>query len=175
MRYRINLIGEKKRGFFDSLLYFFMNYLRYILVITQLVVIGVLFFRFRVDQNIIDLKDSIDQKKQIVAVVAPLLGEAEKVDYQVKEVKTVLQAQSTFASMTNYLLSQFPASITLTAFSIEADKVSLTGSATNPKDIQLFYTKLKKDANFAKVELSNLKRDRTGYAFILELSGYKGK
>ncbi|QQR63494.1 hypothetical protein IPH70_03205 [Candidatus Roizmanbacteria bacterium] len=82
MTYKINLLSKQEMSLIDKTLYFFLNYLRYILVFTQIIVIGVLFYRFRIDQNIIDLKDSLDQKKEIVQAVKPLLDEAEKVNNQ---------------------------------------------------------------------------------------------
>ncbi len=173
MRYNINLLGEKKRGFFEGLFYFFLNYLRYILVITQLVVIGVLMYRFMIDQTIIDLKDSIDQKKAIVKAVEPLISEAQKINYQVTQAQGIIQNQQAFAHQINYILSQFPQAATLTTFSIDSSKIDLNGVSTNPKDIQLFYSKLKADNRYSSVLLSNLKKDIGGYSFAIELSGFK--
>ena len=64
MKYKINLLSKRlnKQSFLKKLNYFTYNYLRYILVITQLVVMSVLFFRFSIDQRIIDLKDEIYQQ-----------------------------------------------------------------------------------------------------------------
>jgi len=74
MRYNINLIEKKEVSLLDRLIFFCLNYLRYIIVITQLVVIGVFFYRFQIDQRIIDLKEGVDQKKEIVKIVLPLLN-----------------------------------------------------------------------------------------------------
>ena len=73
MRYKINLLEKKDIGLLDKLTFFSLNYLRYIIVITQLVVIGVFFYRFQIDQKIIDLKEGVEQKKEIVKIVLPLL------------------------------------------------------------------------------------------------------
>lgn len=173
MRYGINLIGERKRDFLETLLYFFLNYLRYILVITQLVVIGVLFYRFSIDQSIIDLKETVDQKKEIVKTVSPLIAEVKKVDSQVTEIKKIVGQQDSQQKLLNYILSQFPASANLSQLSLDSDKVNLIGLSNNPKDIQLFYSKLKKDGKFASVNFSNIKKAELGYLFTLELEGFK--
>ena len=69
MRYKINLLEKKELNLLDKLTFFCLNYLRYIIVITQLVVIGVFFYRFQIDQRIIDLKEGVEQKKEIVQIV----------------------------------------------------------------------------------------------------------
>lgn len=173
MKYGINLIGERKRDLLETVLYFFLNYLRYILVITQLVVIGVLFYRFSIDQSIIDLKETVDQKKEIVKTVSPLVAEVKKVDSQVTEIKKIVLQQDSQQRLLNYILSQFPASANLSQLLLDPDKISLIGSSNNPKDIQLFYNKLKKDGKFASVNFSNLQKAELGYLFTLELGGFK--
>ncbi len=173
MRFGINLIGEKKRDLFETFVFFFLNYLRYILVITQLVVIGVLFYRFSIDQSIIDLKESVDQKREIIKTVSPLLAEVKKVDSQITEIKNVVNQQGSQRRMFDYVLSQFPASATLTQFLLDPTKLTLIGSSTSSKDIQLFYNKLKKDSKFASVDFSTIKKTENGYLFTLELQGFK--
>lgn len=80
MKYRINLLPQKETPLTEKIVYFALNYLRYIIVITQLVVIAVFFYRFQIDQKIIDLKESVDQKKEILQIVLPLLNQASNID-----------------------------------------------------------------------------------------------
>lgn len=173
MKYNINLIGKRRESFFDKALYFFLNYLRYILVITQLVVIGVLFYRFRVDQNIIDLKESIDQKKEIIQVVKPILAESEKIYNKINTVKSVISNQNIFFDTVNYILSIFPESLFLDNLTIEEKKIKLEGLATDPKQLQLFYYKLKNEGKFSSVDLGDIRRTENGYSFSISLENFK--
>ncbi len=173
MRYDINLIGERERDLFEGVVYFFLTYLRYILVITQLVVIAVLFYRFSIDQNIIDLQESVNQKKEIVKTVSPLLTEVKKVDNQITQIKKVIGQQTSEQRLFDYVLSQFPASATLNQLLFDSDKLTLIGASTTPRDVQLFYSRLKSDGKFAAVNISTIKKTETGYLFTLELGGFK--
>lgn len=173
MRYGINLVGEKKRNLSENVLYFFLNYLRYILVITQLVVIGVLFYRFTIDQSIIDLKDTVQQKKEIVKTVSPLIVEAKRVDSQTIEIKKIVVRQNLQQRLFDYIQSEFPASVNLSQFNLDENKLILIGNSNTPKDIQLFYSKLKKDGRFSVVSLADLRKTDFGYSFTLELDGFK--
>lgn len=173
MKYDINLIARKEFNAVDKILYFFLNYLRYVLVITQFIVIGVLFYRFKIDQNIIDLQDSIEQKQEIIQIVKPLLAEANKIDQQVQAVKTVTADQEALAKSIGYLLSVFPKDLSLTKLTVENSVFNLEGITLNPKLLQQFYIRLKKDNKFSTVTLDNIKREEAKYVFNFQLSGYK--
>lgn len=173
MKYTINLIPKKDIPLVDKIVYFALNYLRYIIIITQLVVIGVFFYRFQIDQNIIDLKDSVDQKKEIVQVVLPLLKEAEDIDKRTTEIQKIIKKQNNFSSMLQYYLSQFPSTINLTNFELNNDSIKATGNALTPKDLQAFFAILKKEGHFGNVDLQSIKKSDAGYSFILLVNNYK--
>ena len=172
MKYNINLIGKNRESFFDRALYFFLNYLRHILVITQLVVIGVLFYRFSIDQSIIDLKESIEQKKEIVSAVTPLLVAANNVNRQTSEVKKIIQKQQVFPQTINYIISVFPQSMTLNKMGIADTSVQLFGVAASPQDLRSFIARLQKEAHFSSVELSDIQKTQTGYNFAIGLKDF---
>ena len=174
MKYHINLVGRKEMNVLDKIVYFFLNYLRYILVFTQLTVLAVFFFRFTVDENIIDLKDSIAQKKAIVEVVQPLLAEAKKLNDQAKNSKEIIDNQEEMLSSLHYILSIFPDNLFLQRLTYEKNTYQLTGTTFDPKQLQLFYNRVKKEGQFPLTNLSNVKRDEDGYSFTLSLSKTTG-
>lgn len=175
MRYRINLLTKQELGFLDKTLYFFLNYLRYILVLTQIVVIGVLFYRFRVDQNIIDLKDSLQQKREIIEAVRPLLQEAEKVNDQTIAIRKIVGEQAIQTSAIQYLLSIFPQTATLEKLSIHDNSFDLEGTTVDSRELQLFYARLKQDKRFNTVNLANIKRGSSGYTFTMTLQNFASR
>src|SRR3989344_8661356 len=99
MKYKINLIPKKEETLGERFLYFASHYLRYIIVITQLVVIGVFFYRFQVDQRVIDLKEAVGQKKEIIEIVLPLLTEATRIDQKQNEIKNIINNQEKFKTL----------------------------------------------------------------------------
>lgn len=172
MKYHINLVSRKERTAVDNILYFFLNYVRYILVITQLTVIGVLFFRFKIDQSIIDLKDSIDQKKEIIKVFQPSFEEASHVSTQLSAIQKILNEQTTQDQAVNYLMSRFPKDVFLQRFDMNTGTFSLSGSTNNSQVLRDYYALLQRDGKFKDVELSNIKREETGYSFTLKVAKY---
>lgn len=172
MRYKINLIKKKEVKLLDQIVFFGLNYLRYIIVITQLIVIGVFFYRFQIDQKIIDLKEGVDQKKEIVKIVLPLLNEASRIDKKTIIIEDTLLKQKQFDKMFNYFLSSFPETITLTNMVLKDESIKVTGEATNAQHLQAFYILLKKENKFKVVNLQNIKKTETGYNFVLFLEKF---
>lgn len=172
MRYRINLLTEKKESFLDRVIYFSLNYLRYILVITQIVVIFVFFYKFKVDQEIIDLKEAVDQKKEIVEISRSLLKEAEAAEFKIKEIKPILKKQTALLNQLNYLLSVFPESVYLNKFTIKDDQILLEGYSEEARVIKQFYLRLQKDKKFKNISLETLKKTEFGYDFLISLSQF---
>ena len=80
MKYLINLFPSPEKSRTDKFIYFAFHYLRYILVITQFVAICVFFFRFKVDQDIVDLQEKADQKQSIIVATKDLLSRMQEVD-----------------------------------------------------------------------------------------------
>ncbi len=172
MKYKINLLPEKEKGFLDKLIFFALNYLRYIIVITQLVVIGVFFYRFQLDQQVIDLREEVSQKKEIIQVVLPLLNETARIDKKTKEIEKILSNQHRFKSMFDYVISIIPESVRLISLEVKNKSLTLNGNTTNSKRLQAFLNLLKKDKKFKNIELKNIKRTETGYDFIINLSDF---
>lgn len=163
---------KKEISLIDRMTFFGLNYLRYIIVITQLIVIGVFFYRFQIDQRIIDLKESVEQKKEIVKIVLPLLNEAAKIDKKTSIIDETLLQQEKFSGMLEYFIASFPETVILTNLEIKDGAIKIMGDASNAKDLQSFYATLKKENKFKTVSLQNIKRTETGYNFILLLDKF---
>ncbi len=172
MKYNINLLEKKEQDFLRKILYFLLNYLRYVLVITQLIIIGVFFFRFSVDQSIVDFKDSIRSRQEIIRVTNPIIQEIDKADFQLKEIQKLISSQSLFTQMMEYTFAEFPASIVLSQLVIDSNSMDLTGSAQNARDLQSFYAKLQRDKRYETIELENVKRVEDGYTFTMKLKKF---
>jgi Tfp pilus assembly protein PilN len=172
MKYKINLLEKKETSLLDKLTFFGLNYLRYIIVITQMVVIGVFFYRFQIDQSIIDLKEGVDQKKEIVQIVLPLLNEAAKIDKKTFIIEKTITKQKNFSTMLDYFIDSFPETITLTNMEIKNESIKISGDANNAKHLQAFYLLLKNDKKFKEVIFQNIKKTETGYNFVLFLDKF---
>lgn len=173
MKYIINLFPKKEKGLVEKAMYFVFNYLRYILVITQIIVIAVFFYRFKIDQEIVDLKDVLSQKQEIVEISKPLIEEVSAVEKKTAIVQDIIKRQNRFADAFQYVMSIFPEKLTLDKLTIEVNgDFNFTGTTSNPDVVKQFYNKLKKDKRFASVELKNIKKELLDFSFSMELNKY---
>lgn len=157
----------------DKIIYFSFHYLRYILVITQFVVICVFFYRFKVDQEIVDLKDSLSQKKQIVEATDSMLDEVKYLEEKTSGIRTVLDRQDSFQEMYDYFTSSVPGEVSLSTISIEPDSISCEGYSKNPAAIQAYYNSLLIEQRFEVIELINVRKSNEGFSFGLQLNKFQ--
>ncbi len=172
MKYKINLINVRKERVLDRVIYFALNYLRYILVITQIVVIGVFFYRFKVDQEIVDLQDSISQKKEIIQVSQPLIKEAKISSFKLESAASIVSGQKNTLDAMDYLLSLFPEKFTLKKMDITKGSIVIDGITQDFASIQSFLNRLRKEAKFSKAELTNVKKSDEGLEFSFEFNNF---
>ncbi|MFH0773212.1 MAG: hypothetical protein V1922_02780 [bacterium] len=178
MKYKINLLPEKERDFLDKSIYFVLHYLRYVLVLTQIVVISVFFYRFKIDQEIIDLKDELQQKQEIVAVSDPLLKQAEIVDLKTKQIREVLVEQALFSESFTYFLNTFPLHLTINQLDIRSDTYKFSVTTTDPETIRSYLARLRQEKRFIDVAIGSIKRSGAEFEVPFVLSKfqlYKGK
>lgn len=173
MKYKINLLTRRREKTLDKVIYFALNYLRYILVITQIVVIGVFFYRIKVDQEIVDLEDAINQKKEIVEVSQPLIKKGRIASYKLERATSIINDQESHLLSLNYLLTVFPEGFFLKKMEIAEKTLSLKGITGDINLIRAFFNHLKKDARFGKVNLASIKKIEDGFEFVFELNQFK--
>lgn len=172
MKYKIDLKEKKEQTLTEKIIYFALHYLRYIIVLTQLVVILVFFYRFKIDQTIIDTKEAVDQKKEIIQVAYPLIKKAEAINKKTNEIKVILSSQREMSTMFQYIFSVFPESLILKQVMYENQGIKLNGIAIDPKQLQNFYNILKKENKFGIVNLENIEKNDEGFSFLLKLENF---
>lgn len=173
-RSRINLLPTKEKTFGEKAYYFVFNYLRYVIVITQLVVVIVFFYRFQIDQEIIDLKDEINQKNEIIKTARPLIEEAKLIGKKTKSVENILINQQNLEEIFNYLTNIFPKSATLRKLDYKENGLEIEGFTMNVNDLKKFHKRLESENKFKTVQLKSLLKNKDRYVFNIFLTGYQG-
>lgn len=169
-KYHINLIQKKTQNLADKLIYFFLHYLRYIIVLTQIVVIGVFFFRFQIDQEIIDLKESIEQKQEILKVTRSLVDDAANLSRKVEKAKQILASQDKFLQDKRTIFSIIPQEIILNKFIMEDKRVQVSGLSNSIAMIKSFSDKLKANRQFKTITIESVTKSSQGFEFAINIS-----
>lgn len=169
-RYSINLIPKQKKTLLDKVMFFLLHYFRYIIVLTQIIVISVFFARFSLDQEIVDLKESFADKQAILEITKPLIEEAEAYVVKQNNVKSILEAQNQFMNDFTYVLSIVPQDTILTNLQKDKDSILVRGKSRSILSVKRFFIRLVKDSRFLNVKVIELTGNSTiGYTFGLDM------
>lgn len=174
MRYQINLLPPRDNNFTDRIIYFSFHYLRYILVVTQLVVIGVFFYRFQIDQQVVDLRDSIKQKSEIITVSSSLLKEMKTIDTKMQSISIAVENQNQLQEMYAYFLSSFPADLYLTKMELKSNGITIEGYTQNINTVKVYHSRLTRDNKFLEIKLDTIKKEDVNYIFTFSLRKFDG-
>lgn len=172
MKYLINLFPEHEKSTSEKIVYFGFHYLRYILVITQFIAICVFFFRFRVDQEIVDLKDTLSQKQSIVVSTEQLMGRVDEIDAKSKNIQTILDDQDLFRERYTYVIETLDPSIIVDDISLNVDGVDIKGSSVRVEPIRSYYERLLEEKKFNVIDLSSIERTADSYVFSMRLAEF---
>ena len=173
MKYLINLLPEKDQDATDRIIYFAFHYLRYILVITQFVAICVFFYRFKVDQQIVDEKDALTQKRAIVDATQLLLNEVKVLDTKISDIKIILSQQDKTKGMYTYILDALPPEIQISKLYIKDLTVDIEGFSANIDVVKQLFERIQNEHKFQTVKLTSVDKKAQGYTFKLTLTKYK--
>lgn len=169
-KYSINLIPRQNKTFVDKLMYFLLHYFRYIIVLTQIVVISVFFARFSLDQEIVDLKEEFGDRQAILEVVKPFINEVDAYVVKQNDVKKIFKTQDEFLQDFNYVLSVIPLDVKLTSLQKTDKSIHIKGSSASILSIKRLFIKLVKDGRFSNVRMSELVgAANVGYTFGIEV------
>lgn len=157
---QINLLKKKESKLGEKILFFALHYLRYIIVLTQITVIMVFLYRFKIDQEIIDLKEKVSQKQEIIKITTPLIVEAKTVETKLNQVKELVTKQNHFANTLDYIFSIVPTSIVFDDVSINDLTVGINGGTQTVSDIKFLQDTMLKSGRFKTVVVGKLDRDK---------------
>lgn len=163
----INLLRKKEASFGEKIIYFALHYLRYIVVITQIIVIFVFFYRIKIEQEIIDLEESIQQKEEIISITRPLIEEGKLTEFKANEIKKILNQQEKFLQNFNFIFTSVPQTITIEKIEFDPLKIEIVGKTSDVKGIKIFYEKIKNNKNFKNVRLTKVDRLPFEFEFVV--------
>lgn len=162
----INLLPQPEKKIFDTFIYFILHYFRYIIVITQIVVISVFFLRLYIDQKILDLKKENKHKQQILLITYPLIIQASELEVKTKKIRQILNNQEKITDRFKYITSISPQDIIFDSLSVNDQSLSISGIAVTPQSLLAMKKQLKESQKFQIVSITTLTRlENKSYRF----------
>lgn len=166
--FRINLLIKKEKLFFSEAVFFLNSYAKYIIVITQLLVLAVFFVKIVLDQSVIDLKEAVDQKNYIILSAEEMIQNNNHFAQRLKDITDIIKTNDIVYSIINTALSNIPKSITLKKINFDGKLLIMNGQTTEPLDIQKLQLRLTKKTNL-ETRITNIVKEFNIYHFELSI------
>lgn len=167
----INLLPKREEDFVDKALYFLLHYFRYVLIMTQIVVIAVFFLRFRLDQTVIDQEEEFASRQEIIKYGSPLIKEAQAIAFKQNAITKLLEDQNKTQEQLTYLFEAIPTEIHLTELIMDEKSLTIKGKTTVIQSVRLFVSKLKTDKQFKEVVIDDVTgAPAIGYEFSISIT-----
>lgn len=160
----INLIIKSDEGInlTDQLISWALNYGRYILIITQIVVLSVFFLRFKLDRDNTDLKEATSQKQAIIESISDLETEIRTVQDRLSNIKKVTNNQNYSLSMLEFLEENIPSDVIFTNMNFTSDKLVFSASSRSLLSFNYLLKTFQQDKKFTEVILEDIQRRADG-------------
>ena len=164
----INLLPGKEPTFGKKFLKWSLTFGRYIIIGTEIIVLLSLVSRFKLDRDLIDLKDQIGEEQKILATLKPIEENVTRLQTRLAEIKKIDEGGGRGTLALPKLTIFTPQEITYQKISISEDKITIIGKAIETVDISRFVSQLRISELFEKdsVILEKVERSKKEKASI---------
>ena len=167
---KINLSGKQEGSFKDDLLKWAVNAGRVIIVLTELIAVGALLYRFSLDRKIIDLHDEIKKASLFVEAQRTKENEYRSLQERLSNVKTIdEQTKNKVDIMNNILKLISSGAFSSTNLSVNEKTIAISGVAFSVFPINNFIEELKKNPNITSISLDSISSTNLGVQFKLTI------
>lgn len=160
----INLLirDDLPGSFSGQLLSWILTYGRYIIIITQIVVLSVFFLRFKLDREHTDLKESVSQKQAIVESITDLEKDILQLQGRLNHIKQVFTNQDVPLKILRALQEELPSDTVFSTLFFTYDHINFAGTSGNLRSFSFLLSQLLLDKRFSDVSLDEINRRPDG-------------
>lgn len=134
------------------------TYGRYIMVLTELLVLIAFVSRFSLDRRLTDLNEEIAQKQIILEVNSQLENEIRTVQGQLTQIKNLITEQTAPTEILTFLQTILPTDVFLKSVDMSKNKISITAQAGTTEGFSAFLNSLTTNKKISKIEITNIKK-----------------
>lgn len=160
----INLIIKDKTGgsISEQFLAWILTYGRYIIIITQIVVLSVFFFRFKIDRDHTDLKELVTQKQAIVESLSDFETEIRRVQGRLANIRSISKNQDALMKVIIFFQQRTPTDTNFSNLALTSGKITFQATSGNLRSFSYILRQLQQDKKFSEVTLSDMNRKPDG-------------
>ncbi len=168
----INLLpgDDLEKAPFGKFLKWATTYGRYIVVLTELIVLIAFLSRFKLDRDLSDLSDNINRKKVIVESSSQFEQEIRNLQNRLQVVAALADKTQRPSQYLDFLSLQLPQGVTLSTLENTDNKIQLTGVSPSEAGIATLVSSLSQNSQVQSVALESLAKDAKNNSLNFSLS-----
>lgn len=173
----INLLPESRfeKSAWGEFLKWALTFGRWIVIFTELVVILAFLSRFKLDRDLTDLYDRIEQKQAIIESVRTFEEEFRLLQKKIKVIKALEESQLGSEPLLFHLASTIPEDVYLDNLSVSEGELTIEAYALNENGLRNFLTNLMASKEFSDISLGKTEREAEENIIHFYLSAFINK
>lgn len=167
---KVNLLppSEFELSFWGRFLKWAVTTGRYIIILTELIVILAFLSRFKLDEDLRKLNDQIQTQVSFLDSEQSQLDEFFRVQRRLGLVDNELTSQNKFSENLEYITVKTPPEIKILQYAFAKGEIMVMATTLSEKSLGLFITTLGKEGLWKSIDLSQISADPgTGIKFTL--------
>jgi hypothetical protein len=145
-----------ERTSFGKFLKWLLNIGRWIVIVTEFIVILAFLSRFKLDHDLTNLNEQVRQKQAIINSSSTLEKEFRFLQKRLTTIESLQKSQIEAQQVLDTFTELTPVGIQLSGFSYTSQKISLTASANSETAFADFLKNLKNSPKFKSVDISKV-------------------
>ncbi|MBI3954835.1 PilN domain-containing protein [Candidatus Gottesmanbacteria bacterium] len=160
----INLIErpDENNSLSNQFLSWAFTYGRYIIIITQIIVLSVFFLRFKFDREHADLKESVSQKQAILESVKDLENEINGLQNKLSDIRKIVTSQEIPVNLLRFLQENSPTDTSYSNINFTSNQITFTASTNSLKSFSILLKNIQSQDKFSEVNLEDIQRRKNG-------------
>jgi hypothetical protein len=175
----INLLGSNApdTSVFGRMITWVSTFGRYIMVVTELVVLVAFVSRFSLDRKLTDLNEEISQKQEILEVNADLETSIRTLQATLKSAKEIIVNEPLPLDVITMLQRTTPTGTALDGFTIRGNRLTTKAFSLSASSFNQFLAQLTADSLVQSVNVDSIERKANGgisYSLAILFAAPKG-
>ena len=166
----INLVGKPKVSFVENFLKWAVSAGKIIIIVTELIAVSALIYRFTLDRKIIDLHDQIKKSQLFVEAQGTKEKDYRSIQGRLASIKDIDQKTQQKIKIMNDILSVISTgAFSSTNLTVTEGNINIKGVAFSVFPISNFVDTLKKNPNVTSISLEDLASTSNGVEFKMTI------
>ncbi|OGC93055.1 hypothetical protein A3D85_03090 [Candidatus Amesbacteria bacterium RIFCSPHIGHO2_02_FULL_47_9] len=170
----INLVpsSEFDAGWWGGVLKWALTTGRYIVILTEMVVIAAFLSRFVLDQNISDLQDNVREKRNVLEAFSSQEKTFRNTQVRLAVAKELVDSEMPILEVLSELDKSAAADVQFSSIRISREEIAVTGTAFSENGLRTLITANRDSEFWKEVELTDVKAQGDGnisFSLILKV------